>query len=175
MRSILLGTCLLSFAALSPLAGQAVGPTNASLTLGMKALEGNRGETLQGSPGQVSMGRLILGGAVGFGVAVLATRLVYQANGGGRICGDDPCGMYPAILTLMIAEPILIPVGVHAANHGRGSLGGTFFSSLLTAGAMLLVGNWIDMGDAGFYITPPVQILAAALVQRASEGVRSPR
>jgi hypothetical protein len=172
MRALLVETLLL-FASLEPVAGQAAGPLAASETFGISVRGWNENAVLREQPDQVSMGRLLLGGGVGAGLAILATHIIYQANGGGTLCGDDPCGTYPALLTLMLAEPILVPVGVHAANHGRGSFAGTFFGSLVTLGTMFLLGNWTDMGPSVLYLTPPLQIVVSALIQRASERHRS--
>src|SRR5215212_6979961 len=57
------------------------------------------------------------GGFIGALAGLAVGQLAYQASGGGRLCGDDSCGLYVGLLATVIAEPVLIPVGVHLANH----------------------------------------------------------
>jgi hypothetical protein len=108
----------------------------------------------------------------GAGLAIAATHLVYEANGGGRICGDDPCGMYAGIMSLVLLEPTLIPVGVHLANHRRGSFAGTFLASLVTGAAGLYVGSRANLGQEMLLVIPAVQVTVSALIERASENNR---
>ena len=123
----------------------------------------------------VGMERLFLGGLVGMGASILGTRLAYEAGGGGRLCGDDDCGLAAGITALLVLEPLLVPAGVHLANHRRGSFAGTFFASLLSGTAALYVGNKLDLGVEFVYIGAAVQIAAAALMERAGEHERNRR
>jgi hypothetical protein len=168
--TLLTSTLILALGAVS-LNAQAAAPAYAKLTLGIQ--EDTRAITeYWPQTGQVPLGQLLLGGAVGVGLTVAATHLAYQMSGGGRICGDDPCGMYSGLMTLILLEPILIPAGVHIANHGRGSFGGTFFASLVAGGAALYVGNWANLGHGMLIVTPAFQIVVSALIERASENHR---
>lgn len=99
------------------------------------------------------MGRLRIGGVVGAGVSIAATHLICQANGGARICGDDPCGMYAGIMSLVLLEPILIPVGVHGA-------------------AAPYVGSRGNLEDGMLTVIPAVPITIPALIERASANGR---
>ena len=163
-------TTLAGFLALfgsNPLLGQDAGPTYGNLAIGLTS----DGKTVEDRLVMIrpSIGPLLLGGAAGAGLAIAASLFVYQMNGGGRICGDDPCGMYAGLMTLVVLEPILIPVGVHLGNHRRGSLGGTLFASLVSGAAALYVGNWTDLGPGTLVLVPGVQIVASALIERASQ------
>jgi hypothetical protein len=119
------------------------------------------------------MGRLFLGGVAGMGAAILGTHLAYQAGGGGRICGDDPCGFAAGLTAFIVLEPILVPAGVHLANHRRGSFPGTVFGSLLTGTAALYVGSKLDLGEGFVYLGAALQVLGAAVLERAGEKERN--
>ena len=149
------------------LEGQDAGPTYGNLRIGIPA----DGKTVEDRPAPVrpSLGPLLLGGAAGAGLAIAASHFAYQMNGGGRICGDDPCGMYAGLMTLIVLEPILIPVGVHLADQRRGSLGGALLASLAGGAAALYVGNWTNLGHGTLILIPLVQILASAVIERASQ------
>jgi len=123
----------------------------------------------------VGMEKLFLGGVAGLGAAILGTRLAYEAAGGGRICGDDSCGMYAGITALLVLEPLLVPAGVHLANHRRGSFAGTFFGSLLSGTAALYVGNKLNLGVEFVYVGVALQIAASAIMERAGEKERNRR
>ena len=163
-------TILVGMVLLAPtgLMGQ-VGPTYANLQAGYS----NDWLSLArrpADPPRSSPGGLLLGGAVGVGLAIAASQVAYHWSGGGRICGDDPCGMVAGLMTLILLEPILIPVGVHLADRQRGSFGGALFASLLSGAAALYVGNWTNLGHGTLVLVPVVQIVASALIERASEG-----
>jgi hypothetical protein len=125
-----------------------------------------------GTADPVPMERLFLGGAAGLGAAILGTHLAYQAGGGGRNCGDDSCGLAAGITALLLLEPILVPAGVHLANHRRGSFAGTFFGSLLSGATALYIGNKLDLGVEFVYVGAALQIATSALFERAGEKER---
>lgn len=124
---------------------------------------------------QAGAEKLFLGGVAGLGAAIIGTRLAYEAAGGGRLCGDDSCGMYAGITAILVLEPLLVPAGVHLANHRRGSFPGTFFASLLAGTAALYVGNKLDLGVEFVYVGAAIQIAAAAIMERVGENERKRR
>jgi hypothetical protein len=169
VRATVAGFIVVLWAAAVPLQSQVAGPGREKPALGIRH-ETAPAPDYRFKPDQPGIGRLLVGGVTGAGVAIAATHLIYQANGGGRICGDDPCGMYAGIMSLVLLQPILIPVGVHLANHRRGSFAGTFFASLVTGAAGLYVGSRANLGDGMLIVIPAVQITISALIERASEN-----
>lgn len=158
--------------AAGPLQSQVTGPVGDNLALGIRRETVPAG-AYRSKPDQAGMGRLLIGGALGGGLAMAATHLIYQAHGGGRICGDDPCGLYWGVMSLVLLEPVLIPVGVHLANHRRGSFPATFFASLVSGAAGLYVANNANLDEGMLIVVPAVQIIISALIERASETARA--
>ena len=124
-------------------------------------------------PTRAGVGRLFLGGVAGLGVAILGTHLAYQAGGGGRLCGDDSCGLAAGATALIVLEPILVPAGVHLANRRRGSFAATFFGSLLSGAALLYIGNALDLSEEFVYAGAAAQIAAAVIMERVGENERN--
>jgi hypothetical protein len=144
----------------------------AGLNVGVAQVPAGPGLQLEVAAKPVPMERLFLGGVAGLGAAILGTHLAYQAGGGGRICGDDSCGLAAGITALLLLEPILVPAGVHLANHRRGSFAGTFFGSLLSGTVALYVGNKLDLGVEFVYVGAALQIATSAIIERAGERER---
>lgn len=165
---------LLMVTVANPLFGQLNRPSYARLTLDIRA-DARPLEAAIAPPEESTVGpeTLFLGGVLGIGAAILGTRLAYEAGGGGRICGDDSCGLAAGITAFLVLEPLLVPAGVHLANHRRGSYPGTFFASLLGGTAALYVGNKLDLGAEFIYLGAALQISAAALIERAGEKERN--
>lgn len=171
MRATAAGLIIVLWGAAAPLESQVAGPVRDKLALGIRQ-ETVPTRQYRSKPDQAGMGRLLIGGALGGGVAMTATHLIYQANGGGRICGDDPCGLYWGVMSLVLLEPVLIPVGVHLANHRRGSFAATFFASLVSGAAGLYVANSANLDEEMLIVVPAVQIIISVLIERASENAR---
>ena len=143
-----------------------------SLNVGVAQVPAGPAQPLGMTATPVPMERLFLGGVAGLGAAILGTHLAYQAGGGGRLCGDDSCGLAAGVTALLLLEPILVPAGVHLANHRRGSFAGTFFGSLLSGAAVLYLGNKFDLGVEFVYVGAAIQIAASAIMERAGERER---
>ena len=143
-----------------------------SLDVSMAQVADGSGPRLGVAATPVPMERLFVGGVAGLGAAILGTHIAYQAGGGGRICGDDSCGLAAGITALLLLEPILVPAGVHLANHRRGSFAGTFFGSLLSGAAALYLGNKLNLGVEFVYVGAALQIATSAVMERAGERER---
>lgn len=113
-------------------------------------------------------GRLVMGGVVGTGVAVGAGILVYQLAGGGTVCGDDPCGLVGGLLMAIVVQPVLVPLGVHLANHRRGNFAATMLASTAAAGAVILLGSQFDLDGDLLLAVPALQIGVSVLAERAT-------
>lgn len=106
----------------------------------------------------------LAGGAVGlFGGGVLG----YTLSGGGRICGDDSCGLLGGVYGAAMGEVVLLPLGVHLANRARGNYG----YSLLASAAVGAIG----VGLAGatnstelLLAVPIGQLISSVLIERAT-------
>lgn len=124
-----------------------------------------RNEARAASPG---IPGLVLAGLIGGTVGVFAGGFIGSALGGGNaICGDDACGLEEAVYGAIIGESALLPLGVHLANHRRGSYG----LSLLASGAIALAGvAAVDATDDGWpLIAVPVgQLVSSILIERAT-------
>ena len=177
MSRPLVGMLLLLLTATTPAPGQIQGPSNARLSLDVRRefITGNQPVDSPAVRSMVGMERLFLGGLAGMGMAILGTHLAYQAGGGGRICGDDSCGLAAGLTALLVLEPILVPAGVHLANHRRGSFPGTFFGSLLSGTAALYVGSKLNLGEEFVYVGAAFQIVSAAVLERVGEKERNQR
>ena len=103
---------------------------------------------------------------MGTGVAVGAGILVYQLAGGGTVCGDDPCGLVGGLLTAIVVEPVLVPFGVHLANHRRGTFATTLTASTVAAGAVLLIGHKLGLGSKLLIVIPVSQIIGSVVAER---------
>ena len=129
-------------------------------------------DSLNIAPVPVSTARLVIGGAAGgvvglFGGAALGHYLET------RDCGVDPmgsnCGLAGTILGGAAGEALLLPLGVHLANRGRGSLlWPTVASSAAAVGMLLLAGQLENpvLHTPVFLGTPLVQLGVAVWVQR---------
>lgn len=167
---VVVGSLALGLAGAGPMVAQVRGPVYANLTFGFSE---RRGEMKPGlATERASVGRLLVGGTAGAGLALAATQLAYQLTGGGEICGDDPCGMVAGLTALILLEPILIPAGVHVANHAQGSFAGALFASLVTGAVALYVGSRLDAGEGSLMVIPVIQILTSIMVERASATER---
>ncbi|MEO8201761.1 MAG: hypothetical protein ABI679_14625 [Gemmatimonadota bacterium] len=112
--------------------------------------------------------RLGLGGLLGGLTAVAGGQLAYQLGGGGRICGDDPCGLWYGVASTVVLEPVLIPAGVHLANHRNGNFSLSLVASSAVGAGALLLGQRVGIGPPIFLLTPVLQVIAATLVVRAT-------
>lgn len=115
-----------------------------------------------------SFGRLAGGGILGGLAAIGVGQIAYELGGGGRICGDDPCGLWAGVVSTIILEPVLIPVGVHLANHSQGNVGLAFLASAGAGIGGLLLDHEARIGAPLIVLTPLAQIVVAALVERAT-------
>ncbi len=115
-----------------------------------------------------SAAQVIGGGVLGAVAAIALGQIAYQAAGGGRLCGDDPCGLVVGILSTAIFEPVLVPLGAHFANHRRGNLGLSLLASSAAGAGALLLWNVTDTPEPFVALAPIVQIAVAALVERAT-------
>jgi hypothetical protein len=117
---------------------------------------------------QTPTAQLIGGGFLGAVGAVALGQVAYQVAGGGRLCGDDDCGLWYGVLATVALEPVLIPVGVHIANHGQGSGGLTFLASAAAGAAGLFLGHAANLDNGFVYLLPVIQIGTAVIVERAT-------
>lgn len=92
----------------------------------------------------------------------------YYLTGGGRICGDDPCGLVGGLYGFLLGEFVGIGLGAHLGHGRRGqasaAIGGSF-AALLLAG---MLGSVIEAGDAWIVLVPAAQITAAVAAEVAS-------
>lgn len=109
--------------------------------------------------------RLVMGG-VGLGIVgvVLGGYAGAKIEENGGCTGEDFCGLAGALLGATIGETLLLPAGVHVANHARGSY-------LLAVGAtsLVAVGVWtVALGANNGTVLlaiPAGQLITAALVE----------
>ena len=111
---------------------------------------------------------LMLGGILGGAAGLLGGGLAgYHLGGGGRLCGDDSCGLYAGVLGAVAGEMALLPLGVHLANHSHGNYG----YSLLASVAIGVVGtSAAAKHESGLVLlaVPIVQIVSSILIERAT-------
>lgn len=104
---------------------------------------------------------IIAGGYAGYGLEC--------ADG----CPGDFGGFGGAVLGAVTGEMLLLPVGVHLGNGGRGSLAADFTASLLSgAGGMVVAA----LTEPDFlYVVPFIQLTATVLAERNSARSRAER
>lgn len=106
----------------------------------------------------------VLGGTAGlFGGAIIGGRL----GGGNSICYDDPCGLEEALLGAVIGETVLLPLGVHLANHSRGNYGYSLLGALAVGAAGIGLAGATDSAELLLAI-PIGQIISSVLIERAT-------
>ena len=111
--------------------------------------------------------RAMIGGLLGVGASLGAGAAAYLLAGGGRVCGDDPCGLPAGLVVGALSEVILLPLGVHLGDNRAGNLGLTLLASTGAGVISAAVGGFDP--DGGFVIIVPVsQFLAALVAERAS-------
>lgn len=103
----------------------------------------------------------IVGGAVGvFGGALAGAKITEHD------CED--CGLVGVVYGGVAGGSALLPLGVHAANRGRGNLGLSLLSSLAFGAAGLGVASAAN--SVGVMVAVPVlQIVSSILIERATE------
>jgi hypothetical protein len=115
--------------------------------------------------GGAMLGALV-GGAVGL---VVVGHVAYRLGGGGRICGDDPCGFLPGFLGALVGEAVGIGLGAHLGDRRRGEALAPVAASL---GVLLIAGALNDINGGlpaeTVIIIPLAQIVAAVLTETAS-------
>jgi hypothetical protein len=111
---------------------------------------------------------MTLGGLLGGAVGVVAGGLAGAALGGGdRLCGDDPCGFEEAVWGAAVGMSVMLPLGVHLANHRRGSYGTELVASLVVGAVGLGLSSQSNNG-APLVLVPVGQLVASILIERSS-------
>ena len=115
---------------------------------------------------------LVLGGLVGGAAGLLGGGAVgYAFGGGGRLCGDDPCGLEGGLLGAVGGEMLFLPLGVHLANHSRGNYG---YSLLASVGLGLLGTGLASTANSGALLlaVPIAQLASSIIIERATSRPR---
>lgn len=82
----------------------------------------------------------IVGGLLGAGAGIVGGALMgYALECGGNTCRGDFGGYAGAVTGLLVGEALLLPIGVHLGNGGRGDLGKDIGVSVGVAAATLLL------------------------------------
>ena len=106
----------------------------------------------------------VTGGTVGlFGGAIIGGTL----GGGNSICYDDPCGLEEALLGAVLGESVLLPLGVHLANHSDGNYGYSLLGSLAVGAVGIGLVGATDSAELLLAI-PIAQIISSVLIERAT-------
>lgn len=106
----------------------------------------------------------VVGGAAGlFGGAIIGGTL----GGGNSICYDDPCGLEEALLGAVLGESVLLPLGVHLANHSHGNYGYSLLGSLAVGAVGIGLAGAIDSTEL-LLAVPIGQIISSVLIERAT-------
>ena len=111
---------------------------------------------------------MTVGGLLGAVPGVVAGAIVgYQVDRSDGCYGDEWCGLWGGLIGATAGTTLLIPTGVHIANHGRGSFGAGLGWSALAA-----VAGWttaIALDDpTPLIIFPFAQIVAAVAAEARS-------
>lgn len=111
---------------------------------------------------------LVLAGLTGGTLGFFGGLYLGSAIGGGnRICGDDACGLEEAAYGAVIGESVLLPLGIHLANHSRGNYGLSLLASAGIAAVGIAAISATD--DASPLIAVPIaQIVSSILIERAT-------
>ncbi len=104
------------------------------------------------------------GGTVGFFAGGFVG---YELGGGNLICGDDACGLEEAAYGAIAGESILLPLGVHLANHRRGNYGLSLLASAALGGFGILAVNASNDGSP-LIVVPIAQLVTSVLIERAT-------
>jgi hypothetical protein len=115
-----------------------------------------------GTPGLVLAG--LGGGVVGFFAGGFVG---YELGGGDLLCGDDDCGLEEAAYGAIAGESILLPLGVHLANHRRGNYGLSLLASAALGGIGILAVNASNDGTP-IIVVPIAQLVTSILIERAT-------
>ncbi len=114
------------------------------------------------------VGGATAGSAIGTATGVL---LGWALGGGGRSCGDDPCGFVSALVGGAVGATAGAPMGAHLANARSGDLGLDLLGSVLALIPGALIGAWVgdvgadaDAANIGLVAIPLTQIAVSALV-----------
>ncbi len=119
---------------------------------------------------------LVLGGVAGFFATAALSRAAYEVAGGRRICGDDSCGLAAGLSTFFVAEPFLIPAGVHLANQRKGSYTTAAGMSAVIWFGGLMLGSKADVPGEYILALPVAQIAASVIIiDRTARGAHEPR
>ena len=115
-------------------------------------------------------GAMVVGGLAAGVVGFYVGGYTGAALGGGnRVCGDDPCGLVGAVWGAAAGVSTFIPLGVHLANHRRGSYGAELAASLLVGAVG--VGLAFQANDAVPLLFVPVgQLVTSILIEHAIGG-----
>jgi hypothetical protein len=120
-------------------------------------------------PARSRVGALIVGGLIGGAAGFFTGAYTGGTLGGGnRVCGDDPCGLEGALWGAAAGVTVGLPLGVHVANHRRGSLGEELIASMAAAGVGLAAASATNSG-VPLLVVPVAQLsLSIAIEQRES-------
>jgi hypothetical protein len=117
---------------------------------------------------------LFLGGILGGGAGLFGGALAgYHLSGGGRICGDDSCGLYGGVLGAAVGEMALLPLGVHLANGRRGNYGLELLASVaIGVGGSALASD--HDSNVWLIAVPVAQLISVVMIERATSRSRAP-
>lgn len=116
--------------------------------------------------------RLVLGGIAG-AAATLGLAAAVGSASGERLCGDYSCGGLNALAVAVLAEPFLVPAGVHVANRRRGSYTtAAAVSSAIWFGGLMLGSRSRVPGE--YILLLPVAQIATSVIIIDRSTPRSP-
>ena len=136
-----------------------------ALVLALLAGTARAQEPAPGADGSASTARMSLGGVAG-GAAGLAGGFYLGAVLADDDDGDDLDALAGGVMGAAIGEALLLPLGVHLANRGRGSYGNAALTSaaIAVAGLFALAAVQVDTpGTAVVLVAVPVAQIAAAI------------
>lgn len=172
LRLPLLAAALLALATVSPASTQRAAPPLSALKVPVPALAPaayqpalpQNGPRMDGT-GMAFAG--LVGGAAGlFGGALLG----YVVDTGLTDCaGEEWCGFRGVLLGGVVGEVMMLPLGVHLANRGRGNYGsGVAATALVGVGGLLVAAGMGDVVPATALLVPAAQLVAAVTVEKST-------
>ncbi len=105
----------------------------------------------------------LVGGAAGFFGGALAGSRIEESTGCGF--GLEDCGLFGGFLGAFVGETLLLPLGVHIANGGRGNLAESYLAAVLIAGAGLGLSAASDRVEP-MLLVPVAQLVTSILIER---------
>jgi hypothetical protein len=111
---------------------------------------------------------LVVGGLTGgmagfFGGGYLG----YLLSGGDRGCGEEDCGLLGVVYGAAAGESILLPLGVHLANHRRGSYAYSLLASVAVGALGIGLAGATDSAEL-LLAVPIGQLVSSVLIERAT-------